>query len=193
MPQEPGPKLIGSWVQDAQGGDREAFDRLARHFLPRIRRWALVRTGDPDDADEVVQRTLVQAYQKIRQCRAGTRFGSWLYTITSNTAKGLSRTRAARVRALGRLQTSDRDSDHRSEPTGDEQELSNLVRAFLRDLTPRQREMMDLVDLQGLQPGEAAARLGLAPATARVHLLRARRKIRSRLLGHDPSLPGGAG
>lgn len=190
MPQEPGSKLIESWVLRAQQGDREAFDRLARHFLPRIRRWALVRTGDPDDADEVVQRTLVQAFQKIRQCRTGARFGGWLYTITANAAKGLSRTRTARVQALDRFRATKEEVGKPYVSGPHEDGLSDLVRAFLVELTPRQREIMDLVDLQGYQPAEAAAQLGLEPATARVHLLRARRKIRARILRQHPSSIG---
>lgn len=57
-----------------------------------------------------------------------------------------------------------------------------LLRVFLQDLPARQREALYLVDVEGLDPGEAAARLGANSATLRTHLFRARRTLRARLL-----------
>jgi RNA polymerase sigma-70 factor (ECF subfamily) len=63
-----------------------------------------------------------------------------------------------------------------------------LVRAFFAELQGRQREVFDLVDLQGYTPAEAAEMLEIEPPTARVHLLRARRAIRERILAAHPTL-----
>ena len=46
----------------------------------------------------------------------------------------------------------------------------------------RQREVFDLVDLQGLKPREAADLLEMNPNTLRVHLSRARRRMRKEML-----------
>ncbi len=190
MPNEPDSGLVESWIGDAQGGDEEAFDRLFRHYLPRIRRWALVRTGDVDDADDVVQRTMVQAYRNIQSYRGESSFASWLYAITSNAAKELSRGRASRVRAVERLRSEPRP-EAVAPHADDRGELAGVVRMFLSELSPRQREMMDLVDLQGLQPAEAAELLGLEQSTARVHLLRGRRRMRECILQADPAFVKG--
>ena len=45
-----------------------------------------------------------------------------------------------------------------------------------------QREVFDLVDLQGLKPREAADLLEMNPNTLRVHLFRARRSMRKEML-----------
>ena len=176
---EDGP--VQSWIREAQGGDDEAFDRLARHYLPRLRRWALVRTGDPDDAEDVVQRTLVAMYRKLDSFRGDADFGSWLYRITGNEATALFRRRGSRRRALDRLVALGGRKTVQ-EPSAPEEGVADLLRSFLTELSERQREMMDLVDFQGFTPSEAAERLGLAPSTARVHLLRARRQMRERIL-----------
>ncbi len=68
----------------------------------------------------------------------------------------------------------------------EDSELGPVVRKFLEELTERQRGMMDLVDLQGYTPMEAAEMLGINPNTARVHLLRARRHMRASLLARKP-------
>ena len=75
----------------------------------------------------------------------------------------------------------------------DRNQLLEIVRSFFRELSDRQREVFDLVDLQGYRPTEAAEMLGIDAATARTHLLRARRTIRGRILDHYPELLEGAG
>ena len=61
-----------------------------------------------------------------------------------------------------------------------------LIRTLLSEIPMRQREVFDLVELQGLRPIEAADLLGMNPNTLRVHLLRARRAMRREMLsrGH---------
>lgn len=70
----------------------------------------------------------------------------------------------------------------------DRDRLLARVRASFRSLTPRQREVFQLVELEGWTAVEAAGQLEIAPATARVLLLRARRTIREDILRTDPEL-----
>lgn len=55
-----------------------------------------------------------------------------------------------------------------------------MMRAFVQ-LTPRQREAIDLVDRQGLAPSEAAKQMESAPGTIRALLHKGRRVLRSAL------------
>lgn len=70
----------------------------------------------------------------------------------------------------------------------DRRETARIVRAFFSELAPRQREVIELVDLQGLQPAEAAKILEVSPSTARVHLHRARRALREIILKRHPDV-----
>jgi RNA polymerase sigma-70 factor (ECF subfamily) len=184
---------IRGWIEAAQAGDADAFDHLARHALPSLRRWALVRTGDPDDADDVVQRTLVRAYTAIDSLRGAQAFHGWLYAIMRNVASELGRRARSRDRTLKRLEAAHApDAAHevggRNPQSSESTELADLVRTFLKELSDQQRAIMDLVDLQGMTPTEAGKVMGLRPSTARVHLLRARRRIRARILAVRPSI-----
>ena len=66
----------------------------------------------------------------------------------------------------------------------DPETVISWVTKLLRDVPGLQREAVDLVDLQGFKPAEAAEMLGLNHATLRVHLHRGRRKLRA-LLADD--------
>ena len=66
----------------AQAGDRAAFGELFVQYEKSIYAIALRRTGDPTEAQELVQDVFVQAMQKIDQLRTPEAFGGWLRQIT---------------------------------------------------------------------------------------------------------------
>ena len=68
----------------------------------------------------------------------------------------------------------------------DDADAARLVRALFTALSPRQRELIELVDTQGYKTVEAAEMMGIQPETARVHLLRARRTLRAKMLELHP-------
>jgi len=181
-------------VRRAQEGDEAAFTTLAEAWHPRIYRWACGLLRDPDDADDVAQQVLVRLYTGLRRFRGRAQFSTWLYQIVRNAARDAERGRRRRVRALERMQRL--DPPEVAAPGGgipDEggHGLADRARAALADLPDRQREVFDLVDLQGYAPQEAAGLLRLSPATTRVHLLRARRALRSALLAGFTDQEGG--
>ena len=66
--------------------------------------------------------------------------------------------------------------------------VTDLVGALLRELPPRQREVFALADLEEVDPAEIAVRLGMRPVTVRVHLFRARRALRAKLVERWPGV-----
>lgn len=178
-------------VEGAREGSEEAFDRLALAVLPRVRRWALIRTGDPDDADEVAQRVLIRLHESLRSFRGEARVSSWLYRITARAAADLHRSRANRDRkreALELEQAGMRSVRRDPSEELEARQAADLVQRFFQELSDNQRQVFDLVDLQGHRPSEAAELMRMNPKTLRVHLHRARRTIRQALIEADPSL-----
>lgn len=176
-------------VNRAREGDEMAFRRLVERFRDRIFRQALVQTGDADDAEDVTQEVLVRLHLQIARFRGDAKFETWLFTLTRNAAADQRRKRerphriAARIREMvGEEEAVDEDPLERLEAS----RIGDLVRAFLADLSERQRTVFDLVDLQGYSTVEVAEMLGMRPVTVRTHLLRARRALRAKLLdAHD--------
>lgn len=174
-------------VARAREGDRSAFRELARRIHGRVHRWALSLTGDSVLADEAAQRVLVRVYRHLDSYDGSAPFPSWLYGITRNTSLTL----------LDQEMRDDREElreDHavvdRENPADrmETRRAAALVRSFFETLPTRQREVLDLVDLQGYTPAEVAEMLDLSGSTVRVHLHRARKTIRSELLERHPEL-----
>ena len=186
--------LTRELVSKARAGDRAAFEALIRLHYGRIHRWALIGTGDPDDADDVTQKVLILVHRKLRGFRGDASFESWLYRITGNAVGEHFRKQKSRGRAMDRYEatglrvdTAGATERGSAERVADDQ-AADLVRIFLDELPEKQREAFDLVELQGLKATEAAELLGLEASTVRVHLLRARRAIRRKVLERHPAL-----
>lgn len=71
-------------VSLAAKGDRDAFTELVRRRQSWLRNLMRRFSGDPDLADDLAQRVLLQAWRKIRQLRHPERFGSWIQRIAVN-------------------------------------------------------------------------------------------------------------
>jgi RNA polymerase sigma-70 factor (ECF subfamily) len=153
-------------------------------------RWALVVTGDLDDAEDVTQTVAASLQQKLRAFGAKARFTTWLYAAVRNAAVDMKRKSGGRTYvALDddvAIPLSSRMDDHIERINNDK--TAGIVRAFFGELPERQRELIELVDQQGYTPSEAAEVLGIEPETARVHLMRGRRALRAKMLERHPGL-----
>ena len=79
-------ETTASLVLAAQGGDREAFGRLALRYQRAVYATALRRLGNHSEAQEVTQEVLVKALQKLDQLRQPECFGGWLRSMTTRMA-----------------------------------------------------------------------------------------------------------
>jgi RNA polymerase sigma-70 factor (ECF subfamily) len=169
----------------ARAGERDGADALLREIRPLVYRWAWIRTGDADDADDVTQMVLVRVHERIVDFGGRSSFTSWLYRITANAAGELHRRRGVMRRLVDRLRGRARTEPAAGDPLDriESLRIRDIVSRIIETLPERQRVAFDLVDLQGFTPSEAADMLESNPTTLRVHLLRARRTIRSRIIG----------
>jgi RNA polymerase sigma-70 factor (ECF subfamily) len=190
VPVAESPEPLDALAARARAGDEGAFAALAGAARERVRRWALVRTGDPDDAEDVAQEVAIRVHRGLARFEGRSAFTTWLYRLAVNAASelGRSRGRIARLNAAAELETA--ASPALADRIGEMENAraAALVRTLFAELPGRQREVFDLVDLQGHTPAEAAEMLEIEAATARVHLLRARRAIRERILAEHPNL-----
>lgn len=174
----------------AAAGDREAFTELVRRHHRLVFRWALVVSGDADDADDLAQEAWIRAHTGLERFRASGRFTTWLYRIVHNTAAEMGRKRRRRATALSTWLNGG-DVDRSSAPPEDEPDHRHLVttvRSLLHHLPPQQRAVLAMADLDGVPTVEIAERLGIAETTVRVTLANARRAMRGRLVQGEPGL-----
>jgi RNA polymerase sigma-70 factor (ECF subfamily) len=76
----------GELVERLRRRERDAAEALVTAYGDRVYRLALRITGNPSDAEEVVQDAFWTVTRKIDTFRGDAAFGSWLYRITANAA-----------------------------------------------------------------------------------------------------------
>jgi RNA polymerase sigma-70 factor (ECF subfamily) len=161
-----------------------AFHRYVVPELPVLLRVARRLTGDPTDAEDLVQETLIRAYRAVDRFD-GRYPRAWLLTILRNTWRNMNR--KARPRLLDTaddmLSVPAPGADGRSgaeEHVVDSMLDAELV-AGLRHLSDNHRAIVTLVDIDGLTYQEAADVLGIPSGTVMSRLHRARKRLRARL------------
>ena len=75
---------------------RERFTDEAMQYVDQLYSAALRYTRKPSDAEDLLQETLVKAFDKFHQFRPGTNLRAWLYRILTNTYINMYRKRERR-------------------------------------------------------------------------------------------------
>jgi len=164
-------------VGRARTGDQRAF----RHLVERTVRPALAVawefTDTLEDAEDMVQEAFRRVVGALDRFDTGRPFKPWFFTILRNVAR--SRGRADSRALLQELSEPMPDL----EPSPLEQveglELQARVDMEMQNLPDMQRVCFRLCVLEGLTSGEVGEALGLADATVRTHVYRARQVMRA--------------
>ncbi len=178
-------------VAAAREGDERALERLLlRHEAPVLRLVRLLGVG-PADREDVAQEIFVRVFCHLAGFKLRRSFRGWLYRITVNAVHD------HRHRMTRRAQRESPWSE-RAEETADEaesppdlvvaRERRRRLEAALHGLSPRERAVFVLVEMQGLERKAAARVLGITGVTVRRHLGRARASLR-RILTEDRAAP----
>jgi RNA polymerase sigma-70 factor, ECF subfamily len=169
-----------SLVLRARSGEAAAFEVLVRRHLRSAYAVALAQLGEEAEAEDAAQDAFMTALQRLETCSDPERFSSWLLGIVRNRAR--DRRRRMRVRDALPLEAAGAAAG-RDDPLADAEraELRADLLDALATLTPAQREIVLLFDLEGFSHREIAARLGISEGSARVQLFHGRRALRARL------------
>ena len=165
------PELIAQF----KNGDRSAFDALVELHRDRIVSVARRFLGDEHEALDVAQDAFVVAYRVLPDWRPDAQLFTWLYRTTLNLCSKRLRSRGRVIPIGGRVQ------EPLTAEAVDQAELAQAIEEALESLSEKQREVFLGCHEQGLTLDQVAARLGMAPGTARSHLHRALTALRDRL------------
>jgi RNA polymerase sigma-70 factor (ECF subfamily) len=165
-------------VQDAQGGDLVAFERLYRDNERRVFALCMRLSSDPALAEELTQEVFIRAWRKLGSFRGHSAFSSWLYPLTVNVA--LTERRSRRRRLARVVPTDDVTTLEPKAPAPTPEAGFDLEKAMTR-LPPGARRVFVLHDVEGRTHEEIASLLGLAPGTSKAQLHRARKLLREAL------------
>jgi RNA polymerase sigma-70 factor (ECF subfamily) len=180
-------------VEQTLAGDREAYRVLVDKHSRNVYRLAYRMTGNPHDAEEVVQEAFLRAYQKLEQFESRANFGTWVYRIASNYAidrmrqkksEDSQRAQPARETEGGvefDLMTTVPDSAPSPERLAQSTQLAKHMRRALSELTPAERTAFVMRHWGGSGIEEIAEALKSSSSAAKNTVFRSVQKLRKAL------------
>lgn len=158
-------------------------------LLGPLRRYARSLTRDESQADDLVQDTLVRAYEGRGSFRSGGNLRGWLLSILHNTFIDHRRRHVAEFRRLEQVAFL---IDTAAPPEQESRVRLQQVQNAFMSLPDEQRAALHLVAIEGLSYQEAANALNIPVGTLMSRLGRARAVLRGFEAGADREQPSEA-
>jgi RNA polymerase sigma-70 factor (ECF subfamily) len=172
------------FLAEARSGDRGAMGNLARVVWDRVYSFAFATTLDHNEAEDVVQETLLAMICRLSTLRDDTRFWPWIYRIAWSKIQNTRRARRLRAGLeTNLLEAASRNSSCDDTPLDAHirDETAEQVAATLGRLSRDHRNILELRCYDDLDYAEIATRTRMTPARARTHFHRAKQSLKSRL------------
>lgn len=176
-------------IKAASKGDKDAFGRIVSMYERLVYNTVKQKVGSAEDAFDLSQEVFIKLWRSIGRYRGDCRFSTWVYKVCINAS--LDFLRKAQTGAVEQLPVyTDKDGDELSfEPADDsvtsspersceQNEAVRMVRDGISRLSPEQREVILLRDIEGYTYEEISEMLRLEIGTVKSRLNRARCNLR---------------
>lgn len=177
-------------IEALRAGDRAEFARLVDTYSTLIYRLGLKMLGNPQDAEDVLQNTFLNALTHLANFEGRSSISTWLYRIAANEALMMIRRRKSNFN-LEDMQPEDSDDIALPENFVDwsllpEKELISgegkaVLDKAIKQLPENLRVVFILRDVEDLSIKETAEILNLTEVNVKARLLRARMALREQL------------
>lgn len=172
----------------AREGDAPALEALLERHQPRIYRFSMKMCRRPEDAQDVLQDTLLAMVRSLRDFRGAASVSTWLYTIARSFC--IKKRRRSKFAPQAELSLEGEaaapaaaipDPSRLPDAAAAGREIEALLQCAIASLDSRQREVLVLRDVEGLSAAEVAEVVGLSVEAVKSRLHRVRAALRERL------------
>jgi RNA polymerase sigma-70 factor, ECF subfamily len=172
------------WMVLAQSGDGAATKSLLSALAPRLRAFFRGKGCSTEDAEDLVQETLIAVYTKRAMFDPGQRILAWTYAI-------------ARYRMIDRWRSSKRrgfelpieDFEHALEAHAPEAgDPTRDIARLLTNLPEKQAKAIELVKLKDMSIAEACAATGWSPSDIKISIHRGLKTLMALVGEQEPAV-----
>ena len=167
-------------------GETNAFERFVDHFRSKIFHYSWLMCGQPEDAEEVAQETLLRVFENFDQLRDPERVRPWVFRIARNACLMQRRKSVfapAHETSLDELPPAAELADAGGPPDDTllRNELQAVIDRVIAELPPQYRAVVVLRDLEELSTEDTAQILDLSTDVVKTRLHRGRQAMRQKL------------
>lgn len=173
-------------IQGKPSAQQNIFEEIIRRYQAKLYTFAFRMIGNPTEAEEMVQVSLMKAYENIAEIVPDSNLSAWLYKITRNSCLDylrVKKTGPVYLPDLYRLQESDQTIYQ--ETTGykgfDRAQALLIINNLLYELPVHYREVIILRYMQHLEYKQIAEVLSLPLGTVQTHLARGTKLLKEKV------------
>lgn len=167
-------------IEECRNGNLHNFRKVVEKSTPLIFTVAFRILGDEDSACDIVQDTMVAVWQKLAKIKTPESYRTWVYRITVNKCYDqLRKQKRQKEERFGEREW-EIISNHLSEEGNTElenRENARIITMLTKQLSPRQKTVFVLSDIEGLDSDEIVRITGMAKSLVKANLYYARKNI----------------
>ena len=167
-------------IEECRGGNFNNFRKLIELTSPFAYSVAFRILGNEDQAKDVAQETMITIWQKLKKIKSAEVYKTWIYRIVVNKCYDHMRKRKRNPEFITDEQTWELISNRISvEPsvTLENSEISKIIGILTEKLSPRQKAVFVLSDLEGMSNDEISEITGISKSAVKANLYHARKSI----------------
>ena len=169
---------IQNLLTSSKSGNTKAFGVLVSEFQSLIFSLAFRLLCDEEDAKDIVQDTFVKAWKNLSKYNKQYAFTTWIYKIAANLCYD-------RLRSIKHSsEMPDILSEENIEVNFINEDLKNLILTLVHGLTPKQKLVFILRDIEELSVEEVQEITGLSAEKIKSNLYLARQQLKNKLNNH---------
>lgn len=173
-------------MRRCQRGEAGAFDDLVRRFQPRVQAVIHGILRNSNDAEDVAQQVFTKVFYSLNKFDFRSAVATWIYKIAVNECYDYLRKQKVRkavlladlsVEEAARVENLDVAGQTGAPSLQRQAELREIAAKLLAAVSPEDRILLVLKEIEGYSIEEVSAMVGLNANTVKVKLFRARQKL----------------
>jgi len=174
-------------VEQIRQGDDGAFETLVRRKTSKVYGLCYRVIGNGEDAKDISQLVFLKLWENIEKYDPTYAFDTWLYRMVTNVAIDFMRNKQSRDNAVNsNLRLVKTSVDPEQTVTVARREVESVFNAVSNVLSPKQKTIFVMSEMEDLRSSEIAKILGCRESTVRNHLFNARKLMQTQLKRRFP-------
>ena len=174
-------------VELIRQGDDGAFETLVRRKTSKVYGLCYRVIGNGEDAKDISQLVFLKLWENLEKYDPTYAFDTWLYRMVTNVAIDFMRNKQSRDNAVNStLRLVKTSIDPEQTVTVARKEVESVFNAVSNVLSPKQKTIFVMSEMEDLRSSEIAKVLGCRESTVRNHLFNARKLMQAQLRKRFP-------
>jgi RNA polymerase sigma-70 factor (ECF subfamily) len=174
-------------VERIRLGDDGAFETLVRRKTSKVYGLCYRVIGNGEDAKDISQLVFIKLWENLEKYDPQYAFDTWLYRMVTNVAIDFMRNKQSRDNAVNsNLRLVKTAVDPEQAVIVQRKEVETVFNAISNVLSPKQKTIFVMSEMEDLRSSEIAKILGCQESTVRNHLFNARKLMQQQLKRRFP-------